>query len=114
MPPTDREILRAYRHLYTWSLRAVQFSAPARYVLRDRLRHLFRINHRASFDQRRIDNTIEFLRGAAREKGLEHRLVKGLLQTWWNEGIFKRNERYLNTWKSSRYASSAVLDEAAD
>ncbi|KAB2579506.1 hypothetical protein DIS24_g432 [Lasiodiplodia hormozganensis] len=102
MSPADRDILRAYRHLYTWSLRAVQYSQPARFTVRDRLRRLFRTNDRASFDQRRIDNTVEFLRGATREKGLEHRIVKRLLHVWWQEHSWKRSDRYLNTWKPSR------------
>ncbi|EOD46912.1 uncharacterized protein LTHEOB_7993 [Neofusicoccum parvum] len=106
MSPTDRDIVRAYRHLYTWGLRAVQFSKPARYTLRDRLRRSFRTSDRASFDQRRIDNTVEFLRGATREKGLEHRIVKSLFHTWWVEDGWKRNERYLNVWKPGRWAIS--------
>lgn len=108
MSPADRDILRAYRHLYTWSLRAVQYSQPARFTVRDRLRRLFRTNDRASFDQRRIDNTVEFLRGATREKGLEHRIVKRLLHVWWEEQSWKRSERYLNTWKSSRCDTSST------
>ncbi|OJD40556.1 uncharacterized protein BKCO1_1000160 [Diplodia corticola] len=102
MPATDREILRAYRHLYSWGLRAVQYSKPARFTLRDRLRRIFRTNDRAAFDQRRIDNTLEFLRGATRERGLEHRLVKRLIHVWWLEDCWKSNTRYLNTWKSGR------------
>ncbi|KAF4312888.1 hypothetical protein GTA08_BOTSDO11775 [Botryosphaeria dothidea] len=102
MSPTDREIVRAYRQLYTWSLRAVQFSKPARFTVRDRLRRIFRANDRVSFDQRRIDNTIEFLQGAAREKGLEHRIVKGLTHVWWAESRWRQSDRYLNTWKSNK------------
>lgn len=103
MSPTDREIVHAYRHLYTWSLRAVQFSKPARFTVRDRLRRIFRANDRVSFDQRRIDNTIEFLQGAAREKGLEHRIFKGLTHVWWAESRWRQSDRYLNTWKSNKY-----------
>ncbi|OMP86391.1 hypothetical protein BK809_0003561 [Diplodia seriata] len=104
MPPTDRDILRAYRRLYTWGLRAVQYSMPARFTLRDRLRRIFRTNDRASFDQRRIDNTLEFLRGATRERGLEHRIVKRLIHVWWHEHGWRSSDRYLNTWKSGRIA----------
>ena len=83
------EIVLAYRHLYRHGLRAVQFSKPARYTLRDRLRTAFRKGNPRDFDQRRIDNTIEFLRGATRETGLEHRIVKNLIFVWFHQAGLK-------------------------
>lgn len=83
--PSNREILLAYRQLYKHCLRAVQYSKPARYTIRDRLRHRFRSGQPADLDLRRIDNTLEFLRGAAREKGLEHHIVKNLTHVWYHE-----------------------------
>ncbi|ESZ91690.1 hypothetical protein SBOR_7947 [Sclerotinia borealis F-4128] len=44
------------------------------------LRKEFRKGDPASFDQVRIDNTINFLKSAAKETGLEHKLVKNLLR----------------------------------
>jgi len=79
---SSKEIIHAYRHLYRQGLRAVQFSRPARYVLRDRLRLAFRKTPAASFDSKKIANTVEFLHYATVENGLEHKIVKNLLQVW--------------------------------
>ncbi len=78
-------IVHAYRHLYRHGLRAVQFSKPARYTLRDRLRSAFRKGSVADFEPERIRNTVEFLQYATRESGLEHKIVKNLLFVWWNQ-----------------------------
>ncbi|KAF2494105.1 DUF1763-domain-containing protein [Lophium mytilinum] len=80
------KIVHAYRHLYRHGLRAVQFSTPARYTLRDRLRLAFRTGDPLEFSQSKIDNTIEFLKGATRETGLEHRLLKSFLHVWFHQG----------------------------
>jgi hypothetical protein len=76
-------IVHAYRHLYRHSLRAVQFSKPARYTLRDRLRLAFRRGYAADFEPHKVANTLEFLRYAAKENGLEHKIVKNLMFVWW-------------------------------
>lgn len=76
-------VIHAYRHLYRHSLRAIQFSKPARYTLRDRLRLAFRKGSTTAFEPHRIQNTLEFLQYATRENGLEHKIVKNLLFVWW-------------------------------
>lgn len=78
----QNEIISAYRHLYKQCLRAVQYSKPARYIARDRLRHAFRTNNASEFNPVQIQTTLEFLDGAARARGLEHKLVKNLLYVW--------------------------------
>lgn len=84
------EILHAYRHLLRNSLRAIQFSKPARYTLRDRLRLAFHKGNAADFDARKVENTLEFLRYAAAENGLEHKIVKNLLFVWWDQARGRR------------------------
>ncbi|OSS44908.1 hypothetical protein B5807_09185 [Epicoccum nigrum] len=79
----NEAIVHAYRHVLRHSLRAIQFSKPARYTLRDRLRAAFRKGTANDFDQLKITNTLEFLHYAARENGLEHKIVKNLLFVWW-------------------------------
>lgn len=79
---SNEAVVHAYRHLYRQSLRAVQFSKPARFTLRDRLRLAFRRGHVKDFDSRKIKTTIEFLEYATKENGLEHRIVKNLLHVW--------------------------------
>jgi hypothetical protein len=83
MSATTKEILLAYRHLYQHLLRAVQYSKPARYVARDHIRAAFRDSSPESYDYARISRTLEFLRGAAEAKGLEHKILKNLMHVWW-------------------------------
>jgi hypothetical protein len=75
-------IVHAYRHLYRHSLRAVQFSKPARYVIRDHLRYAFRKGRQEDFDPRKIANTLEFLHYATIENGLEHKILKNMATIW--------------------------------
>ena len=83
-------IVQSYRQLYRAALQAVQYSAPARFTARARLRHAYRTRASSSYDQQRIDNTLEFLRGAAKQKGTEHRIVKNVLQVLWWEDFQRR------------------------
>lgn len=89
----SEQVVHAYRHLYRGLLRAVQFSKPARYVARDQLRVAFR-EPGAVPDTRGIARTIRFLEAAARERGLEHKILKNLLMTQ-----FFRNREKSKTWK---------------
>ena len=82
---SNKAIVHAYRHILRHSLRAIQFSKPARFTLRDRLRAAFRKGAASDFDQQKITNTLEFLRYAAKQNGLEHKIVKNLLYVWWNQ-----------------------------
>uniref|UniRef100_A0A0D2XUQ6 Uncharacterized protein n=1 Tax=Fusarium oxysporum (strain Fo5176) TaxID=660025 RepID=A0A0D2XUQ6_FUSOF len=76
---TPTEIRHAYRHLYRNLLKAVQYAIPARFVARDQLRRAFR-EPGATYDGRGIKRTIWFLQAAAKEKGLEHKILKNLLR----------------------------------
>ncbi|KAF3924216.1 hypothetical protein ABW21_db0202508 [Orbilia brochopaga] len=95
-PPSRLDIIRAYRHLLRAGLRAVQYSTPARYAIRDKLRQAFisetpqNANVYTSpashiptvfpktFSQTRIDNTVRFLNTAATRRGMEHEIVRNL------------------------------------
>jgi len=79
--PTTLELVHAYRHLYRGVLHAVQYSKPARYVGRDTLRKAFRKGDASAFCPEKIKRTVEFLNFAAKEKGLEHKLLKSLMHT---------------------------------
>lgn len=83
---SNEAVIHAYRHLYRHSLRAIQFSKPARYTLRDRLRLAFRKGSVTDFEPQRVKNTVEFLQYATRENGVEHKVVKNLLFVWWVQG----------------------------
>lgn len=79
-----REIIRAYRSLYRAGLHAVQYSRPARYVLKATLEDAFRSTPADKFHARRIGNTILFLENAAKARGMEHRILKNLIHVrWW-------------------------------
>ena len=85
MSSSSQEIVRSYRHLYRHALHAVQYSSPARFTVRDVLESTFRAGNAADFQPQRIKNTLEFLSCAAKETGLEHKILKSLLFTWWWE-----------------------------
>ena len=85
MVTPHQEIVLAYRHLHQHLLRAVQYSSPARYVVRDRIREVFRNSPPESFDALRIARTLEFLENATKVAGLEHRIVKNLVHVWWQQ-----------------------------
>jgi hypothetical protein len=78
----DPKVIHAYRHLYRGLLHAVQFSKPARYTALHQLRRGFR-EKGAEYDPRGVARTIRFLDAAARERGLEHRVLKTLLVMAW-------------------------------
>jgi hypothetical protein len=80
---SSEAVLHAYRHVLRHGLRAIHFSKPARYTLRDRIRLAFRKSPASDFDPKKIENTLEFLQYAAKESGLEHKIVKNLLAVWW-------------------------------
>lgn len=88
--PSNHDILISYRHLYRALLHAVQFSMPARFTARDQLRDAFRKGDPTTFNQEKIDRTIQFLNLAASETGLEHRIVKNLLRT-----NYERRQAYI-------------------
>ncbi|KAL6695978.1 hypothetical protein J3F84DRAFT_372608 [Trichoderma pleuroticola] len=73
------DITHAYRHLYRGLLRAVQYSAPARYVVRDQLRTAFR-ERDAALDREGVKRTVWFLEAAGKERGLEHKILKNLVR----------------------------------
>lgn len=73
-----QEIIHAYRHLYRSLLAGVQHSTPARYVARDQLRTAFR-EKGAVYDAEGIKRTRWFFEAAAKERGLEHRILRNLL-----------------------------------
>lgn len=86
--PTNHEIVTAYRHLWRWALRGIQYSAPARFVLKARIRQAFRTGTPEDFNHAKIENTLEFLRGAATSTGVEHHVLRSLMLTWYWEKDF--------------------------
>lgn len=82
---SNTEILHAYRQLLRHGLRAVQFSLPARFVIQSQLRRAFRPKkgETKTFDAEAVRRTIWFLKAAAAERGLEHKIVKNLVKVAW-------------------------------
>ncbi|PWW78346.1 DUF1763-domain-containing protein [Tuber magnatum] len=94
MFPDSTTIIHAYRALYKAGLAAVQYSSPARYSIRDKLRKAFRHSDPNRFSQQRVNNTVQFLRTAARRKGMEHCIVKNLcMVAYWQ--LHSKNSRKL-------------------
>jgi hypothetical protein len=108
--PSPQEVICAYRNIYRGLLHAVQYSKPARYIARDQLRKAFRKEHPSSFNQEKIDRTVQFLRLAARERGLEHKIVRNLLHTayWEKNGYLK----YVLLLKGLSYAATNSIYRA--
>ncbi len=71
-------VVQAYRALYKSCLYAVRYSKPSRIIVRNRLRNAFRKSPASDFDPGKITNTLEFLEGAGRGIGMEHRIFKNL------------------------------------
>jgi hypothetical protein len=92
MSMSSRPVLHAYRHVLRHGLRAIKFSKPARYTLRDRLRLAFRKSPASDFDPVKIETTLEFLRYAEEFNGLEHDIVKGVLRVWWDQDLGGRSK----------------------
>lgn len=94
---SQKKIIHAYRHLHRAALQAVCYSQPASTVVRQQLRSAFRASD-ATYRERAIKRTIWFLKNAAKEAGVEHRVIRNILMVkWWREQTAK-NER--PTWKA--------------
>lgn len=92
MGTRTQEIVRSYRTLYRQGLHAVQYACPARYTLKALIENTYRAGNAVDFDIRKVENTSTFLQCAAKEKGLEHRILKNLLHTWWWERENRRTK----------------------
>jgi hypothetical protein len=97
-----QSVRQAYRLLYKAGLAAVQYSVPNRYCVRDKLRKAFRSAPASQYNQRRIDNTIQFLWTAAEKRGMEHKIVKNLCLVHYYQIAYrkKRFVYYLRTPQS--------------
>ncbi|CAK1355244.1 hypothetical protein CB0940_01011 [Cercospora beticola] len=111
MEASRQQILLAYRHLYQHLLRAVQYAKPQRYVARDRLRNAFRSSEREQFNAKEIERTLEFLRGAAASRGMEHRIVKNLMFVWWTRSPMGDMPPMRNEDAAARRAAFTAFDE---
>lgn len=79
------DIIHAYRHLLRAGLRAVCFSKPSRYIIRDVLRDGFR-DKNAVFEKDKVERTILFLE-MAQKAGFEHKLLKNLTRVSWERRV---------------------------
>lgn len=103
--PTPTTLLHAYRHLLRAALRAVQFSKPARYIVRDQIREGFELPRTTTikvptppYDPERVRRTVWFLKAAAHEAGLESRILKSLVRVAWER---KEGRGPRMTWKGT-------------
>jgi hypothetical protein len=85
MAASNKAVVQAYRDLYRHGLRAVQYSQPARFILRDRLRRAFRESPITDYEELRIRNTITFFKAAAMDRGMESKIIKNLSHVWFHE-----------------------------
>lgn len=92
LPTQHQEVVTAYRHLLKQGLRAVQHSKPARFTVRDRIRGAFRESSLESFDTKRVHRTLQFLEGATKQIGIEHKIIKNLMFVWWEKDKLMRSQ----------------------
>ena len=81
--PSQHEIILAYRHALRAGLRAVLYAKGARLTIRDRIESAFRSGQPSDLDSVRLSRTLDFLHCAAKNRGLEHRIVKNLCAVSW-------------------------------
>lgn len=105
----QRDIVHAYRHLLRQSLHAVQYSKPGRYIVRNQLRLAFRRGQPSEFNAQKIENTLEFLRYATVQNGMEHRILKNLVQLWWAQDAYR-----VRTNKSTTIPEAEILTTGYD
>lgn len=80
--------VKVYRDLFRAALKAIHYSTPARYKVRDILREAFRNEPASSLNPRRVANTMRFLRRAQKYNGYEHKILKNLLFIrYWRENM---------------------------
>ena len=114
MTHSSTEIIQAYRQLYREGLHAVQYAAHARHILKCQLNQAFRQSKAEDFDTQKIKNTILFLKCAAKEKGVEHRMLKTLLHVRWHDiHLAKQRSQYVLRALGScaSHFTSSVLNE---
>ncbi|PYH95876.1 DUF1763-domain-containing protein [Aspergillus ellipticus CBS 707.79] len=108
----DRKtVINAYRHLYRQGLKAVNYSTPARHVLRHTLRSSFRSNPSDELNPQRIANTLQFLQRAADVAGLEHKIVKNLMMMkYWEQPQARKDHRILRGLGVNQKDSALMQD----
>ncbi|KAJ0164010.1 hypothetical protein CTA2_1938 [Colletotrichum tanaceti] len=108
--------IHAYRHIYRELLRAVQFAAPYKYVVRDQLRTAFR-EKGAYWNKEEYKRTFWFLQAAAREAGFEHKILKNLIyvahERQKTEPWKIRSHRVETTKKTDRHVAGQEITSAA-
>ena len=75
----NQDVIHAYRHLYRGLLEAVCYAPRARRVIQTQIRRAFR-RPGSELDADAVKRTMWFLKAAARERGLEHRVLKNLIR----------------------------------
>src|SRR5271170_3695047 len=88
-PPNvmDKAYVRSiYRRLWRAGHIAVQNRIPAKYTIRDKLRHAFRTETKIPSPQE-VDNTEFFLRTAGRRRGIENNIVRSLCLVYWDRAF---------------------------
>ncbi|KAF8248299.1 DUF1763-domain-containing protein [Wilcoxina mikolae CBS 423.85] len=91
--PSPQTLRLTYRQLYKVALAAVQYTVPARYTVRDKLRTAFRSTPASHYNERRISNTLDFLHTAAKKRGLEHKLVKNLCMVHYYQLSYRKKRQ---------------------
>ncbi|WPG98857.1 Hypothetical protein R9X50_00165500 [Acrodontium crateriforme] len=114
MAVSQHELIQSYRSLYKSLLRAVQYSKPSRYIVRDRLRNAFRNSNPEEFEPSRVARTIEFFHGASQSRGMEHKILKNLVHVQWGRNTPPRKTLLREDTAQARNAAYKEFDQTVE
>ena len=87
----DKAYIRSiYRRLWRAGHYAVQNRLPAKYAIRDIIRHAFRTETQLP-TATELENTERLLRTAGRRRGLENNIVRNLCHVHWSRARKKKS-----------------------
>lgn len=76
---SSQEIIHSYRHILRYLLKGVNYATKARVTAVKQLRAAYR-DPSSEYDAEGIKRTIWFLKEAAKTNGIEHKILKNLIE----------------------------------
>lgn len=91
---SQRELIHSYRHILRNLIRGVNYAGKARAVAVKQLRAAYR-DPNGVYDAEGVKRTVWFLKAAARNNGIEHKILKNLIE------VRRINEEKYSDWRAS-------------
>lgn len=90
---SQTEILHSYRHLLRSLIRGVNDARKARHVATKQLRLAYR-DPNGVYDAEATKRTVWFLKAAAKQSGIEHKILKNLIE------VRRRRDEKRDDWNA--------------